>query len=90
MPTLQEIEELAPRLQKLHEAFLHLREMVLSSNTVVAEQHKEPALSLSNYGLDQNGYDESKNGDGGFAGSDSKKRRGVSVRRPLKTSLTNA
>jgi hypothetical protein len=84
MPTLQELEELGPRLQKLHETFAHLREMVLTSTAAMAEQQKDPALSASSYGVEQNGYmDDQKNGGGGFAGSDSKKRRGVSVRRSL-------
>jgi hypothetical protein len=84
MPTLQELEDLAPKLQKLHETFAHLREMVLSSNVALVEQQKEPALSTSSYGGDQSSYiEEPKNGSGGFAGSDSKKRRGVRVRKSL-------
>jgi len=72
------VDDLVIKAQRMHESFIRIRDVVVSQQAALAEQAQEQRFKGVNgfNSEDPNGYgDDSK---GGFAGSDSKKRRGVS------------
>lgn len=78
IPTLENIEDLLQKSQKIQDALTRIKEVVITQNVAFAEQQKGPNQQMVNgYGPEPNGYqppDETKAG--GFAGPDPKKRRG--------------
>lgn len=78
IPTLENIEDLLQKSQKIQDALTRIKEVVITQNVAFAEQQKDPNPPMTNgYGAEPNGYqppDETKAG--GFAGPDPKKRRG--------------
>jgi hypothetical protein len=58
-----------------------MREVAIAQNQAFAEQRKDQGPPAANgYGAEPNGYQQDDTKQGGFAGADPKKRRGVSLR----------
>jgi len=78
IPTIENIEDLLQKSQKIHDALARIKDVVITQNVTFAEQQKGANPLVSNgYAQEQNGYqqqDDSKAG--GFAGSDPKRRKG--------------
>jgi hypothetical protein len=70
------VDELMAKSRRIEESLKRIREMVMAQNHAMEQQMKDPGRHGSY--SDINGYSDDKQGMGGFAGNDTKKRRGVS------------
>lgn len=81
MPRLEEVDEMLKQSERIQVSLQRMREVVFNHQQVnIAEQQQDPRYRPLN-GYDHEGpnnYHEDPKGGGGFAGSDPKKRRGVS------------
>jgi len=77
------VDDLIIKAQRMHESFIRIRDVVVSQQAALAEQAQEQRFKgLNGFNAeDPNGYQDDLKG--GFAGSDPKKRRGVSFPFPL-------
>ena len=79
MPSLNDCDELIKQQHKVLDAMTRIRDVIINQQHALAEQRTrdEANKDPSEYGEDGAlGQDKSEGG-GGFAGADSKKRRGV-------------
>jgi hypothetical protein len=77
IPHLQTVDELMAKSRRIEESLKRIREMVIAQNHAMEQQMKDPGRNGSGSYQDMNGYSDDKPGMGGFAGGDTKKRRGV-------------
>jgi hypothetical protein len=67
--------------RKIQDSLYRIRDVVLAQTAAIEEQMKDSNRNVSNgYAPDLGGYSDESKGSGGFAGPDTKKRRGVSAR----------
>jgi hypothetical protein len=78
IPHLQTVEELMQKSRRIEDSLKRIREMVIAQNHAMEQQMKDSGRSGPGSYSDMNGYSDDKPGMGGFAGGDTKKRRGVS------------
>src|SRR3954451_1546687 len=81
MPRLDEVDEMLKQSEKIQLSLQRMRDVVFNHQQVnIVEQAQDPRYrQMNGYEHDgQNNYHEDPKGNGGFAGSDPKKRRGVS------------
>jgi hypothetical protein len=78
IPHLQTVEELMQKSRRIEDSLKRIREMVIAQNQAMEQQMKDSGRSGPGSYSDMNGYPDDKQGMGGFAGGDTKKRRGVS------------
>ncbi|KIW03562.1 hypothetical protein, variant 4 [Verruconis gallopava] len=76
VPHLQTVDELMAKSRRIEESLKRIREMVIAQNHAIEQQMKDPSRPVPANYPDMNGYSDDKQGMGGFAGSDTKKRRG--------------
>lgn len=79
MPKVAEIETLMQRQQRVQDSLARLHNVVLTQQAALAEQEQDQRYKAADgrEPEEHNGYPDEGRG-GGFAGADSKKRRGVS------------
>jgi glutamate--cysteine ligase catalytic subunit len=80
LPKVSDIDDMEKEMRRATDGLSRLREMVMAHNTAL-EQAQDPKHKAANGydGDEYNGYNgDSMRGNGGFAGADPKKRRGVS------------
>jgi hypothetical protein len=78
IPHLGAVGELLQKSRRIEESLKRIREMVIAQHYAMEQQRKKPEPSGSENYTDMNGYADEKQGMGGFANGDTKKRRGVS------------
>jgi hypothetical protein len=78
IPHLETLGELEAKNKRIEESLKRIREMVIAQ-TQMEMQIKDAGRNNSGSYHDMNGYQDDKQGIGGFAGGDTKKRRGVSL-----------
>ncbi|KAF2502394.1 hypothetical protein BU16DRAFT_7191 [Lophium mytilinum] len=76
IPGLNEVDELMKHTQRIQDSLGRIRDVVVSQQTALAEQARDPYKPMNGYDHEPNPYHEDSKGGGGFAGSDLKKRRG--------------
>jgi hypothetical protein len=81
IPPLGEVEEMMKQTQRIQESLGRIRDVVISQQNALAEQARDPYKPLNCYDHEPSPYQDDLKGGGGFAGSDLKKRRGVSISR---------
>ena len=79
IPHLQTVEELKQKSRRIEDSLKRIREMVIAQNHAMEQQMKDSGRGGPGSYSDSNGYPDDRQGMGGFAGGDAKKRRGVSV-----------
>ena len=79
LPSLGEIDDLLRRQNRVVEALSRIKDVVITQQHALAEQRTRDEANKvpSDFGEDGSGYSDKADGAGGFAGPDSKKRRGV-------------
>lgn len=75
-PNLQNVDDMVKFGARIQASLSSLREVALSQEAELAEQSREKAAKLAS---EESQMQEEAKGAGGFAGSDPKKRRGVSL-----------
>lgn len=78
IPHLQTVEELMQKTRRIEDSLKRIREIVINQNNAMEQQMKDSGRSGPGSYSD-NGYSDDRQGMGGFAGGDTKKRRGVCV-----------
>lgn len=78
MPDLQEVEDALRQSARVAESLARIKDAVIAQQNALAEQ-KARAVKGDYYEDDYNGLHDDYKGNGGFVGSDAKKRRGVST-----------
>jgi len=80
LPKVTEVEELMQKQQRIQDSLARIRDVVLTQQAALAEQAQDQRFKAPDGREqdEQNGYQDDSRG-GGFAGSDPKKRRGVSL-----------
>ena len=81
LPSLSEIDDMLRRQSRVLESLSRIKEVVITQQHALAEQRNRDEANKvsSDYGEDGSGYSDKADGAGGFAGPDSKKRRGVCI-----------
>lgn len=75
-PHLSEIDDMMKHNSRIQDSLTRLRDVIQQQQAALAERSREQHLKAVNAAVSDGAADDSK--DGGFAGSDAKKRRGVS------------
>ena len=80
MPSLIECEEMIRQQSRVLDSMVRIREVIISQQQALAEQRNQDQNYKGSSEIDDDGisYQDKLDGSGGFAGSDPKKRRGVS------------
>lgn len=65
--------------RRIEDSLKRIREMVIAQNHAMEQQMKDSGRNGPGSYPDMNGYSDDKQGMGGFAGGEAKKRRGVSA-----------
>lgn len=79
MPNVAEVDELLDHSARIEESLRRIRDVVVTHQVAMAEQAQDLRCRPGSYESgDPNSFNDDSKGAGGFAGPDSKKRRGVS------------
>ncbi|EON69122.1 hypothetical protein W97_08308 [Coniosporium apollinis CBS 100218] len=77
MPNVAEVDELLDHSARIEESLRRIRDVVVTHQVAMAEQAQDPRCRPGSYESgDPNSFNDDSKGAGGFAGPDSKKRRG--------------
>lgn len=76
LPSLNEVEEMLHMQRRNQDALIRIRTAVVNQEQALAEMAQRKAFKTEDEHMAM--YQEEYKGTGGFAGADSKKRRGVS------------
>ena len=79
LPTLNEVEDILHLQRRNQDALIRIRTAVVNQGQAMAEQMAQRKAYKPGEDEHMAMYQEELKGAGGFAGADSKKRRGVSV-----------
>jgi septal ring factor EnvC (AmiA/AmiB activator) len=74
---LQTLEELRQKNRRIQDSLNRIQEIAMAQEQLEQQRKDSGRSGLGSYS-DMNGYSDDKQGMGGFAGGDTKKRRGVS------------
>lgn len=82
LPNMAEVDEMLRRQTRVVEALNRIKDVVITQQHALAEQRNRDEANKvsSDFGEDGSGYSDKADGAGGFAGPDSKKRRGVCIK----------